>query len=163
GPAPDVRGHRRPAAGAGGPGAAARRDDQTRSTGTRATPGRGACRPARAWRDPAVPHAHVARAQPAQVERGRHAVPQRPGRVLRRLGLQMAAPPMTDSTASMQIHDELGERRHAAGRSIAPVGEPATLTGLQLQDRATIYRTDRMRPEVDAFRELRTQLLAVAD
>ena len=61
---------------------------------------------------------------------------------------------MTDSTASMQIHDELGERRHAAGRSIAPVGEPATLTGLQLQDRATIYRTDRMRPEVDAYRDV---------
>ncbi|MFC3715287.1 polysaccharide biosynthesis protein [Luteimonas soli] len=69
---------------------------------------------------------------------------------------------MTDSTAHIQLHDELGERRRAAGRSIAPVTEAATLTGLQLQDRATIYRTDRMRPEVDAFRELRTQLLAVA-
>ncbi len=70
---------------------------------------------------------------------------------------------MTDSTAPIHVHRELDERRQVAGRSIAPVTEPGTLTGRQLQDRATIYRTDRMRPEVDAFRELRTRLLAVAD
>lgn len=70
---------------------------------------------------------------------------------------------MTDSTVSAPRHDEIGERRRAAGRSIAPVTEPGTLTSTQLQERATIYRTDRMRPEVDAFRELRTSLLAVAE
>lgn len=70
---------------------------------------------------------------------------------------------MNDSTAPVLHHDEIGERRKAAGRSIAPVTEPGTLTSTQLQDRATIYRTDRMRPEVDAFRELRTRLLAVAE
>jgi len=50
-----------------------------------------------------------------------------------------------------------------AGRSITPLAEPGTLTNTKLQDRATIYRTDRMQPEVDAFRELRTRLLAVAE
>jgi len=69
---------------------------------------------------------------------------------------------MTDSSASVPVHDEPDQRQHAAGRSIAPVTDPGTLTNLQLQERATIYRTDRMRPEVDAFRELRTRLLAVA-
>lgn len=71
---------------------------------------------------------------------------------------------MTDSKiASLPARGELGVRRQAAGRSIAPVAEPGTLSGRQLQDRATIYRTDHVRPEVDAFRELRTRLLAVAD
>jgi Mrp family chromosome partitioning ATPase len=70
---------------------------------------------------------------------------------------------MTESTASVQHHDEIAERRRMAGRSITPVTEPGTLTNTQLQDRATIYRTDRMQPEVDAFRELRTRLLAVAE
>lgn len=70
---------------------------------------------------------------------------------------------MTDSSAPIQVPDELDRRRRVAGRAIAPVIEPGTLTNIQLQDRATIYRTDRMRPEVDAFRELRTRLLAVAD
>ncbi len=70
---------------------------------------------------------------------------------------------MTDSTAPAQLHDEIAERRRMAGRSIPPLAEPGTLTNTQLQDRATIYRTDRMQPEVDAFRELRTRLLAVAE
>lgn len=69
---------------------------------------------------------------------------------------------MTDSTASAPIQDELGARRRASGRALAPVVEPGTLTGQELQERATIQRTDDIRPEVDAFRELRTQLLSVA-
>lgn len=54
-----------------------------------------------------------------------------------------------------------GER--SAGRSIAPrVDHSTALTPLQLEDRATIYRGETARREVDAFRELRTQLLSVA-
>ncbi|KAF1710000.1 polysaccharide biosynthesis protein [Pseudoxanthomonas kalamensis DSM 18571] len=34
---------------------------------------------------------------------------------------------------------------------------------MQMEDRATIYRSDTARREVDAFRELRTQLLAMAE
>lgn len=69
---------------------------------------------------------------------------------------------MTEPTAPAPIRDELGARRRAAGRSLAAVAEPHALTGQQLQERATIQRTDDIRPEVDAFRELRTQLLSVA-
>ncbi|KAF1718179.1 polysaccharide biosynthesis protein [Pseudoxanthomonas yeongjuensis] len=48
-----------------------------------------------------------------------------------------------------------------AGRSIAPRASTTALTPLQLEDRATIYRGESARREVDAFRELRTRLLAV--
>ena len=37
------------------------------------------------------------------------------------------------------------------------------LTPAQLRDRSIIYRTDMARPEVDAFRDLRTKLLAAAE
>ncbi len=70
---------------------------------------------------------------------------------------------MNDMTSPAQRRQEPGQPRHADGRAIAPVSTPGTLTAAQLQDRATIYRTDVARPEVDAFRELRTRLLAVAD
>lgn len=75
---------------------------------------------------------------------------------------------MNDSTAPIPtapapVRDEIGERRRAAGRSITPAAEPGTLTPIQLQERATIYRAEHVRPEVDAFRELRTRLLAVAE
>lgn len=48
-----------------------------------------------------------------------------------------------------------------AGRSIAPRTGTTALTPLQLEDRATIYRGESAQREVDAFRELRTRLLAV--
>jgi len=70
---------------------------------------------------------------------------------------------MTDSTAHARRHDEIAARRRMAGRSITPVTDPGTLTNTQLQERATIYPTDRVQPEVDAFRELRTRLLAAAE
>lgn len=54
--------------------------------------------------------------------------------------------------------------QHVASRSIAPRPSGSTaLTPLQLEDRATIYRGETARHEVDAFRELRTQLLSVAE
>ena len=52
---------------------------------------------------------------------------------------------------------------HVASRSIAPRTPTTALSPLQLEDRSTIYRTDGARREVDAFRELRTQLLSVAE
>ncbi len=69
---------------------------------------------------------------------------------------------MNDSNTSMQPHDEVAERR-IASRSIARMAETTALTPAQMQDRAIIHRSDVARREVDAFRELRTRLLAVAD
>jgi Mrp family chromosome partitioning ATPase len=48
-------------------------------------------------------------------------------------------------------------------RAIVPTVSANALTPLQMEDRATIYRTDQERKEVDAFRELRTRLLAIAE
>jgi Mrp family chromosome partitioning ATPase len=50
-----------------------------------------------------------------------------------------------------------------AGRSIVSRNTSNALTPLQLEDRATIYRSDDQRRDVDAFRELRTRLLAIAE
>ena len=51
----------------------------------------------------------------------------------------------------------------APGTAIVPRVSNNALTPLQLEDRDTIYRSDRERREVDAFRELRTRLLAIAE
>lgn len=66
------------------------------------------------------------------------------------------------STPPRPAHDEMTERR-SASRSIARMTGDRSLTPAQLRDRAIIHRTDVARPEVDAFRELRTRLLAMAD
>lgn len=50
----------------------------------------------------------------------------------------------------------------AAARSIAPVAPVQALTPAQSEDRSLIHR-EVARPEVDAFRELRTRLLAACD
>ena len=52
---------------------------------------------------------------------------------------------------------------HGSQRSIAPAPAPVTLTPSQLEERAIIHRTAVSRPEVDAFRELRTRLLAAVE
>ncbi len=57
----------------------------------------------------------------------------------------------------------LSQNNKVAGRSIAPRSTGTALSPLQLEDRATIYRDDTVRKEVDAFRDLRTRLLAVAE
>ena len=65
--------------------------------------------------------------------------------------------------------NELGSRRLPqadapdAGRAIARVVETGTLTSNQLRERAIIERGQVARPEVDAFREIRTRLLAAAE
>ncbi|MFT4255708.1 MAG: polysaccharide biosynthesis protein [Pseudoxanthomonas sp.] len=50
----------------------------------------------------------------------------------------------------------------AAGTAIAARTASSSLTPLQLEDRNTIYRSEQERSEVDAFRALRTRLLATA-
>lgn len=51
----------------------------------------------------------------------------------------------------------------AIDRSVPAIPAGTALSPRQLEDRATIYRSNAARREVDAFRELRTQLLSVAD
>lgn len=58
--------------------------------------------------------------------------------------------------------DDLQQRR-SASRSIARMSGGRALTAAQLRERAIIHRTDVAQAEVDAFRELRTRLLAIAD
>lgn len=53
-------------------------------------------------------------------------------------------------------------QRRVAGRSIAHVASAQALTPAQSEDRSLIHR-ETTRPEVDAFRELRTRLLATCD
>jgi protein-tyrosine kinase len=53
--------------------------------------------------------------------------------------------------------------KDAAGRAIAPVHEQGALVPRQLEERATIYRSNVAKREIDAFRELRTQLLSITD
>lgn len=53
--------------------------------------------------------------------------------------------------------------KQPAGRAIAHVAEANTLTSAQMRDRAIIERGQVARPEVDAFREIRTRLLAAAN
>lgn len=61
-----------------------------------------------------------------------------------------------------QRDDEIAERR-AASRSIARMATTRSLTPAQSAERGLIHRTGAARPEVDAFRDLRTRLLATAD
>lgn len=69
---------------------------------------------------------------------------------------------MNDFSGSAVAVDEIAGRR-AASRSIARMTEERSLTSAQSEERSIIHRTDVARPEVDAFRELRTRLLAAAD
>ncbi|WP_454830174.1 polysaccharide biosynthesis protein [Pseudoxanthomonas wuyuanensis] len=68
---------------------------------------------------------------------------------------------MTNAIAPRK--DEHGDDARASGRSIAHRLPVTALSPVQLEDRATIYRSETARREVDAFRELRTQLLSLAD
>lgn len=69
---------------------------------------------------------------------------------------------MTDDHSPSNGLDGVAERS-AASRSIARMSEAKALTPTQMEDRAIIHRSDVARPEVDAFRELRTRLLATSD
>jgi protein-tyrosine kinase len=52
-------------------------------------------------------------------------------------------------------------QRGAASRSIARMAEPKALAPRQLDERRLIHRDDSSRPQADAFREIRTRLLAL--
>ena len=52
--------------------------------------------------------------------------------------------------------------RTSAGRSIARIVEPHTLSPRKLEERKLINREESVRKQADAFRELRTRLLAIA-
>jgi protein-tyrosine kinase len=51
-------------------------------------------------------------------------------------------------------------RRVDAARSLALLDEPKALTTRELEERRVIHRNDSVREQADAFRELRTRLLA---
>lgn len=51
--------------------------------------------------------------------------------------------------------------RTSASRSIARMAEPNALTPRQLDERRLIHRDDSVRQQADAFREIRTRLLAL--
>ncbi|MFC3549805.1 polysaccharide biosynthesis protein [Lysobacter cavernae] len=69
---------------------------------------------------------------------------------------------MNDASRAPYAIDEVAERR-AASRSIARMTGGQSLTPIQSAERSLIHRTEVARPEVDAFRELRTKLLATMD
>jgi Mrp family chromosome partitioning ATPase len=54
-------------------------------------------------------------------------------------------------------------QRNSASRSIARIVEPMTLTTRTLEERRLIHRDDSVRVQADAFREIRTRLLALGD
>ncbi len=70
-----------------------------------------------------------------------------------------------------QVPDRVGDALAAAtgalahrattSRSIARMIEPAALKPRQLEQRRLIHRDDALRPQADAFREVRTRLLAM--
>lgn len=75
----------------------------------------------------------------------------------------MNAASMSPFNQDETVHrDEIADKR-AEGRSLARTAARQTLTPAELEDRAIIQRTALARPEVSAFRDLRTQLLAMAD
>lgn len=51
---------------------------------------------------------------------------------------------------------------HMAGRKIARICDRTQLTPAQMQERALVCRTPPSKPQIDAFREVRTRLLAIA-
>lgn len=69
---------------------------------------------------------------------------------------------MSESSTSTAASDPIAVRR-GGSLSIARMQEPTQLTPLQLEERAIIHRKGKPRPEVDAFRELRTRLLSMFD
>lgn len=61
------------------------------------------------------------------------------------------------------LHAAAGElaQPSSASRSIARMAEPHALAPRQLDERRLIHRDDSARPQADAFREIRTRLLAL--
>lgn len=69
--------------------------------------------------------------------------------------------PMMEPTVNQDSDRPQGSlRRVDAARSLALLDEPKALTTRELEDRRVIHRNDSVREQADAFRELRTRLLA---
>lgn len=69
--------------------------------------------------------------------------------------------PIVDSTANQDTERPQGIIRRAdAARSLALLDEPKALATHELEERRVIHRNDSGREQADAFRELRTRLLA---
>lgn len=67
------------------------------------------------------------------------------------------------SLSSLSLDEDRFVPQRAEGRSIARTVQSKALTPSQLEERSIIQRTAVARPEVSAFRDLRTQLLAMAE
>lgn len=69
--------------------------------------------------------------------------------------------PIVEPTVNQDTERSQGVlRRVDAARSLALLDEPKALTTRELEDRRVIHRNDSVREQADAFRELRTRLLA---
>lgn len=55
------------------------------------------------------------------------------------------------------------DQPHPAARTMARVSDRTMLTPAQMQDRSLVCRTAPSKPQIDAFREVRTRLLAIAN
>lgn len=70
---------------------------------------------------------------------------------------------MSPLNNNQNVHrDEIADKR-IEGRSLAHAATRQALTPVELEERAIIQRTALARPEVSAFRDLRTQLLSMVD
>src|SRR3970282_431411 len=58
---------------------------------------------------------------------------------------------------------ETTDQPRPAARTMARVSDRTMLTPAQMQDRSLVCRTAPSKPQIDAFREVRTRLLAIAN
>ena len=71
--------------------------------------------------------------------------------------------PMPNESSNDRAGLDGSKVTHLSQHMIPGKSNTHDLTPAQLRDRSIIYRTDMARPEVDAFRDLRTKLLAAAE
>ena len=71
--------------------------------------------------------------------------------------------PMPNESSNDRAGMDGSKVTHLSQHMIPGKSNTHDLTPAQLRDRSIIYRTDVARPEVDAFRDLRTKLLAAAE
>lgn len=67
------------------------------------------------------------------------------------------------STESMTLASESTEQSKVAARKIARTSDRTALTPAQMRERSLVCRTSQSKREIDAFREVRTRLLAIAN
>src|SRR5690606_34515277 len=166
-PAPDARGRCRPGGSVLRAAGAAARRGQAGSTRPLAAADRARSRTACARHDADVRHSPQAPADAAPLRPCDRPAPARGGRLRPRPRTQTGARPMNNTNANGALAEDRDDQdrdpRAPSHRSIARISGGRALTPSQLRDRTVIYRTDVARPEVDAFRDLRTKLLAMVD